>query len=235
MAVRRSTRRPNENRLLPQTDGSSSLGYQTLSVRLNSQRAHDATGIPDRAAVCCDSGCSGRESVGRVRSIAPQSFEEYADVSSLPAGRGAASTGLDSSSWRKPMTRNNSNFARSCQPQLPPEMFKSLNDSVSELARDLQGHPSRAGWGITRESSLPYVWSYVLGGDQYPRRDGLPWTWTKARSARWRPCVCWAAGRSAGGRIRQWTTTAQADRVRGDAHTRAQRHQPRRSGVEQHR
>jgi hypothetical protein len=56
------------------------------------------------------------------------------------------------------------------QPQLPPEMFQDLNHSVSELALMYQGKPSRAGWGITRESNFPFVWSYVLGGDQYPRQ-----------------------------------------------------------------
>lgn len=60
-----------------------------------------------------------------------------------------------------------------CQPRLPPEMFKDLNRSVSELALMYKGTPPRAGWGITRESSLPFVWSYVLGGDQYPRQG---WT-----------------------------------------------------------
>ena len=57
-----------------------------------------------------------------------------------------------------------------CRPPLPPEMFKNLNRSVAELALMYKGKPSRAGWGITRESSLPFVWSYVLGGDQYPRQ-----------------------------------------------------------------
>ena len=56
-----------------------------------------------------------------------------------------------------------------CQPRLPPEMFKDLTRSVSELALMYKDKPSRAGWGITRESNLPFVWSYVLGGDQYPR------------------------------------------------------------------
>ncbi|MCR4412838.1 MAG: hypothetical protein NUV77_10490, partial [Thermoguttaceae bacterium] len=60
-----------------------------------------------------------------------------------------------------------------CRPQLPPEMFRDLNRSVSELAHLYKGTPPRAGWGITRESSLPFVWSYVLGGDQYPRQG---WT-----------------------------------------------------------